>query len=267
MKKIAKRVQELSQRAAQVAQAVEAMPARAAALREKVAATVEQAQQLRADLVSAVPPLPSSRSRAEVEIAASVREIEAAANVLGEAGYELAGAEVEPGMGGMGWRLQVLLTRVEAVRLADLRALADLHKESPVVKSLLSALVQAAETAEGIEFRSLDFTDVLVDVGAGRALRIGWQARAASAPAAALPAAVASDATRPPVFSQSNFFARPTAAAPASPPAASAGVESAAPAPVPAPDKPPAPAAPVPERRASALDRFKKMPDLSKRPG
>jgi hypothetical protein len=96
---------------------------------------------------------------------------------------------------------------VNSARPVDDNA-SDAHR--PVTKALLSAIVQAAETTEKIEFASLEFTEVLVEVGSGRAVRIGWRSVNDVAPVAA-PATEA----RPPTFSQSSFFARPEAATPA----------------------------------------------------
>lgn len=267
MKKVAKGIQRLGQRAAQVAQAVEAMPAKAAALRESVATTLGQAQQLRADLVSGAATL---SPRTGSELAGSLREIEDAADVLAQAGYELAGVEVEPGIGGMGSRQLVLLARVDEVGVAELRSLLVTHKDRPALKSVLSALVQATETAAGIEFATLDFTEVLIDVGAGRAARIGWRAEIAAPVATILPT-TASVEPRPPAFSQSNFFSRPATAVAASSATATTTATT-----IPSATEPSSPASVAakspdvstvgPASRASALDRFKKMPDLSKRP-
>lgn len=269
MNKIAQKMQRLSQRAAQVAQAVEAMPAKAAALREKVAATVEQAQQIRTELVSGASTL---RPVAETETAASLREIEAASDVLEAAGYELVGVDVEPGFGGMGRRLLARLSRIDAIKPAELRELLATHKDRPVAKALLTALVQAAEIADGVEFRNLDFTEVVADVGAGRAARILWRAEQV-APEGTFSSAVAAADSKSPTFSQSTFFARPAGGGGAG--TAAGGVSAGIPvqaeissgSPAVSPKTPAAAAATAtnPDWRASALDRFKKMPDLGKR--
>lgn len=259
MKRIAKSIGHLSQRAAAIRQAVETMPAKAAEIRESVTATAGQVQQLRADLTAGVAAL---RPGTDADTMATLREIDAAAEVLIEAGYLLGGVDCE--LGAMR-RLRVRLVQAEAVDLAALRSLLAAHAHRPVLKTLLSGIVQATELAEKVEFRELDFAEVVVELGAAQTVRIGWRADVVAVPVAANPPATSE--ARPPTFSQSSFFARP-AASPVTAPAATPSVTQPPVAARPADLRPvgqPAPA-PTPDWRASALDRFKKMPDLSKRP-
>ncbi len=252
MKRLAKGIHRLGQRAAEIRQVVEAMPAQAAELREAVTVTAGQMRQLRTDLKAAVPPLlPTNESAAPVQL----REIDESVEVLAEAGFLLAGIDCETGLGR---RIRVYLQRSEAVPPARLRALLAAHAHQSTLKSLLAGIVQATDLAAETDLRELDFSEVVVEFGAGQSVWIGWRAedRPAPAPAAAVDA-------RPPTFSQSSFFAQPAVAPVVLPvvhrASATVGESPQPPAMVPAA----APLAPV--GRASALDRFKKMPDLTKK--
>lgn len=283
MKKVSKRIQRLSERAAEIRQAVEAMPAKAAELRGVVTTAAGQVQQLRTDLTAGVAAAAAAArgtggavlSRADAETAETLRAIEASAAVLKEAGYVLDGIDLEVATG----RVRARLWRSEDVKLEDLRVVLELYAKTPVEKALVTGLVQAAEVAVGVELTELDLAEVVVDAGTGKAVRIGWRAEEETAGAGArtvlpppLPGAASSE-VRPPTFAQSTFFARQeaTAAGAGAMPVgvtAAAGVTSptrvepvrevAAKAAVPAADA---------QWRSSALDRFKKMPDLTKKGG
>jgi hypothetical protein len=268
MKKLSGRIERLNQRASQIRQVVDSMPAKAAALRETVAATVGHAQQLRSDLVAGVSGL---RPKAETEIAATMRALDGASDVLARAGYVLDGVDLEPGIGGIGRRVLARLGCVEEVGLADLRRLLAAHADRAVVKELLSALVQALESTEGIEFDELEFSEVVVDIAASQPVRIGWRSEssdvAPSPPASpVVPPPLPSSESRPPAFSQSSYFARPASAEPIAMPTQAAKEETAE-SRMPAASRPgvTATTSSASSWQSSALDRFKKMPDLSKR--
>ena len=80
MKKFARKLQELGEKAAQVQRAIDAAPAKAAQIRESVMATAGQIQQLRADVLSSVS---SMRSTDDARLVDAIRE-------LGNAGPALA---------------------------------------------------------------------------------------------------------------------------------------------------------------------------------
>jgi hypothetical protein len=271
MKKLSGRIERLNQRASQIRQVVDSMPAKAAALRETVAATVGHAQQLRSDLVAGVSGL---RPKVETEIAATMRALDGASDVLARAGYVLDGVDLEPGIGGIGRRVLARLGCVEEVSLADLRRLLAAHADRAVVKELLSALVQAMESTEGIEFDELEFSEVIVDIAASQPVRIGWRSESAdvapsppSPPASpVVPPPLPSSESRPPAFSQSSYFARPASAEPVAMPTQAAKEETAE-SRMPAASRPgvTATTSSASSWQSSALDRFKKMPDLSKR--
>ena len=260
MKKFAKGVQRLSQRAAEIRQAVETMPAKAAELRETVVATAGQVQQLRGELVAG-----AAAVRATVEAgadpAAVLRELEDCAGLLAEAGFALEGADVDLAPVR---RVRAHLARTGVPSAARLRALLTANAHRPVAKTLLAGIMQAHDFAEDADAGPLDWTHLTVDIGGAVGVRVGWRADGPSSGGSAGVTAVAE--ARPPVFSQSTFFERRPASQ-ATEPSVEAPVAVAPAAAVRASDVPAAvaPAPAKPAARASALDRFKKMPDLTKR--
>jgi hypothetical protein len=261
MKKFAKGIQRLSQRAAEIRHAVETMPAKAAELRETVVATAGQVQQLRGELVAG-----AAAVRATVEAgadpAAVLREVAECADLLAEAGFVLEGADIELAPVR---RVRAHLGRTGEPSAARLRALLAANAHRPVAKALLAGIVQAHDFAEKADAGALAWTELTVDLGGAGGVRIGWRSDAPEGVSAA--AGATGSAERPPVFSQSTFFERrPAVEAGAT--SAPGAVASAAPAVVVRSGEVPAasgPAAAKPAARASALDRFKKMPDLTKR--
>lgn len=262
MKKFAKGVQRLSQRAAEIRQAVETMPAKAAELRETVVATAGQVQQLRGELVAG-----AAAVRATVEAgadpAAVLREVAECADLLAEAGFVLEGADVELAPVR---RVRAHLGRTGEPSAARLRALLAANAHRPVAKALLAGIVQAHDFAEKADAGALEWTQLAVDLGGAAGVRVGWRTEAPGGGGSA-GAAGAGAEERPPVFSQSTFFERrPAVEAGAT--SAPGAVAAAAPAAVVRSGEVPAaaePAAAKPAARASALERFKKMPDLTKR--
>lgn len=252
MKRFAKGVQRLSQRAAEIRQVVDALPARAAEFREVVHATAGQVQQLRGDLAAGVAALrPAAAGRAAVP----GPDLDACVGPLAEAGFALEGADIDltPAR-----RVRVHLARTGDVSPARLRHLLAAHAQQPVIHALLAGIAQARDLAEATDAGTLEWTHLTVDVAGGQVVRLGWSA---AAPAGA---GAAADAARPPVFSQSSFFERRPAAAATATADAPAGI-AASPAVVPPPPAPPPAHVAAPAARASALDRFKKMPDLTRR--
>jgi len=262
MKKFAKGVQRLSQRAAEIRQAVETMPAKAAELRETVVATAGQVQQLRGELVAG-----AAAVRATVEAgadpAAVLREVAECADLLAEAGFALEGADVELAPVR---RVRAHLGRTGEPSAARLRALLAANAHRPVAKALLAGIMQAHDFAEKADAGALAWTELTVDIGGAAGVRAGWRADAPGGEAVAGASAPTAE-VRPPVFSQSTFFERRPAAEVGATSAPEA-MAAAAPAAVVRASEVPAAAAPAPAKpaaRASALDRFKKMPDLTKR--
>ena len=287
MKNITSKVQRLSQRAAELKQFVEGVPPKLVEVRAAVKDATGQVQTLRADVIASVATL---RAENDTQLIAALRELDAGAEVLVEAGCLLDRVDMDLGPTR---RVVVNLERAENVDARRLKALIEANRERPVIHAVLAAILKADELSETVQLEELTFTKLSIDVGLIPAVRIGWTTNARRAVPAALgvpqvtpvaPASALGVAQSAPVVAQSSFFEQrsmpasvvaPASAAvspvtlpviPATPVAAAGGsVETATsilpPITVAAT---PVPAAPG-DWRKGALDRFKKMPDLTKR--
>lgn len=288
MKKFIHRIQDLGQKAGQLKEALEGVPGQAARLRDTVLVTAGQLQDLRKDVQSSVAGL---RAENDDRIAAALNEIQAGAGEIRKAGYELSGVEMEldPVQ-----RLIVLLDKVADVRASELQSLLATNANRRTLHGVLSALVKAEEFAAQCALRELEYRQLRVSVGPIPSIRLIWRAEELelvgvppALPASAFTTPPALGATRPEPsgtsapspspspapasaaspFGQDSFFERPV-----SKPTVTAehpGVESLAPQPsaeLPSPTR--RESVTVPDRSdwsSSALDRFKKMPNLSRR--
>ena len=271
MKKFIQRVQDLSQKAAHLKQVVEAAPAQAAQLRDTVLMTAGQLQQMRHDVQSSVMGL---RADNEGRLAQALQDINDHAGTFSDAGYELTGVDME--LSPM-HRLIVHLEKAGAVDESTLRSLLAENSDNQTVYALLSALTKADAMSDRVRLSRLHYCGVVIHVGATPAIRLCWAPEDVAETMVPEPAAptTQSPATLPappplPEFSQSSFFEKRPAAATAPRP-----VSEQAPAITTGPATEPASAAvSVPaslaqtprggDWKASALDRFKKMPDVSK---
>lgn len=269
MKNIIQKVQDLSHKAAQIKQAIEAAPAQAAQLRETVLMTAGQLQQMRHEVQSSVTGL---RADNEDRLTQALRELNDGADTFLEAGYQLIGVdmEVSPVQ-----RLVVHLAKVESVPEAMLRSLASSHTGQPTISGLLSSLAKAEALTAKMHLSNLSYRELVVHVGPTPSVRLCWHAdeviesgQAQAHPARPAPATVASTPPPIPAFTQSSYFeARPTPHA--TPPAQATGSPVVEPssAAAPAVTATPKPAVKVvtgSDWKQSALERFKKMPDASK---
>ncbi len=272
MKKFIQRVQDLSQKAAHLKQVVEAAPAQAAQLRDTVLTTAGQLQQMRHDVQSSVMGL---RADNEDRLAQALREINDSTGTFEEAGYELTGVdmEVSPVQ-----RLVVHLDKFDSPTEATLRELLAANSGRQTVFALLNALAKAEAISEKVALTHLTYRGLVVHVGPAPTIRLCWSSDAEEAELApqattshAAPALAQQPTAPPPLpsFAQPGgmFDRRPSPPTPSSPtpteqPAAPSIVIT---------TSPKQPAAPVTSARAhgsdwkaTALDRFKKMPDASK---
>ncbi len=282
MKKFASRVQRLNQRATDLRQALENAPPKIDRIRQAVTSAVGQVQKLRADIVTGVATL---RSENDEQLVVMLREIDGATEVLEEAGAFLVGVEMDLGPNR---RLIVHLERREDVGPTRLRALLNHHAAEPALKALLSALLHANELANTVELTHLNFHQLTVEVGFIPSVRVGWQSEVPDVPslpetvnpsgtsAVAPSDATSMDVSNSPSAPPTSIFQRratstlsPSSGQPAAtPPAAShagtaAAISSAGESTPPAPRIPAS--SPTKDSRNQALERFKKMPDLTKR--
>jgi hypothetical protein len=293
MKKFVQKVQDLTQKAEQIRQAIRQAPAQVAELRDVLTSTATQFHQIRQDVQAGVTDL---KIVTDDKMAEALREIDESTDVFRRAGYVIDGVDIEFGLTP---RLLVHMDKVDEVPVAAVRALIAGHDKKKICGSILSSLVRAEEIEEKIPLRHLSYREVTVEVGMLPCVRLCWR------PTTHAPASVLGNVppplpqSQPPVLSAPS--SSPMAAAPPSP--GSTGGSSpfgsgsffeqrtATPAPTRAPElgsieaswPPPKPASTAPEAPSPAptptsapqpvikprwghesLDRFKKMPDLSK---
>jgi hypothetical protein len=283
MRKIIHRIQDIGQRAAQIRDVAASVPGRAAEIRDAVLLTAGQFQQLRNEVHSSVIAL---RAENEDRITDALRELNEQAPTLREAGYELDGIDLElsPTQ-----RLVVHLDKSGQTSPDRIRSLITRCVGKVTVQAVLNACLKADEMARQIQLPGLDYCQLIVHVGPSPAIRLGWRAPAVittsrDEPGQIHPQAIATaplQASSSP-FGEGSFFERrpplttaqpapipesvPTAAAPPPPPPAPATAASVTPT-TPPPPSPADPSIARTRNRAdwtrSALDRFKKMPDLS----
>lgn len=270
MRKITRRLQALADKAAQIQQAVASVPPKIMDVREAVVGTAGQLQQLRAELQGAVTGL---RADTEDRLLEALRELDAGRDTLRRAGFELVGADLDLGLNR---RLTAHLTWAEDISERTLREVLASCVSRPTLHALISALLQAGAIADSVTLDSLSCDGFVVHLGAAPVVRVCWRTPAedeVAAPAvptpAGQPAPVAVAAAETSAFTSTTYFEpRPRAAAaiqaPATPGVAAmsaAAAGSTVPLPAAVPGAVPVPAAG--DWRRGALDRFKRMPDLS----
>lgn len=278
MSRLGRNIRKFSAKASEVSQALQAAPQKIAQFRESVALTTDQLQQLRNEVQSGLKGLMVTPD----QLAQVAGEINESQPVLEEAGYELAAVEVEYGHT---QKIIVRLEEYEEVAQAKLRSLLLANQSRRTTSALLSAIIKAKDVAGKIEFANLPYTGLDVHLGATAAVRVCWAAEVpreeealepASTPApplvnqpASVPKVEKADAPLP-NFGIGGFFEARASSVSNSPAQASvsvpaepliAQVPAALPAaPAPAPASPP----PITDWRRDALERFKKMPGVSK---
>lgn len=264
MKRFSHRIRDLRQTAQQIRQVVEAAPVQAAQLRESVLLTAGQLQQLRGEVQAS---FAGVYVDSEERLTQVVQEVNQSERVFADAGYELIGVELEfsPVQ-----RVIIRLEKVAEVSLARIRATFAEVQGRRTTQALLSSILKAEEVAGRVRFENLEYTGLVVHVGAAPSVRVCWglvEAEEAPAAPAAVAAPTPATAASLPAFADSGFFAPRTAPAAGSAPAAPPAV---APAPTQSPTpaaSPPATPAAVGEGEAwgrSALEKFKTTPGFSK---
>ena len=263
MKKFITKVQDVRQKAAQIASVIESAPARAAELREAVLATAGQMHQMRRTVQDAAT---GWVAHDEGRLIAALHEIDERAETFRAAGYKLENVEMELAVP---QRLIVHLEKVADVSFSTLRSLADANRDHPTTHAILSALLKAEDMSDKVALRNLSYHQLTVYMGPVPTVRLCWCAPDTSVPPP-IPVTPAVIATTVPagisfgtLLGQSSFFeARPAVTprivvTPTNPEAAViASPTSGAHAPS---------VAPASTAKEDPLARFKKMPDLSRR--
>ncbi len=260
MKNFINKVQGLSKKAAEIKQAIQGVPAQAAEIREALTMSAGEFHQLRADVQSSVNGL---RATSEDRLLQSMREVNDSTYTFEEAGYELTGMDLDLTLS---QRLAVHLQKFEDVPHVKLRML--ITKEtSETIKSILSGLLKAEESAANVELTHLKYDGVILHIGAIPLVRMSWRSdtplqeqTAAQLLPEAQPTLMPSSQASGTFFEQRVVPSQQTVIeTPQTSPVAN----------VPAPSLTAAPAhsatePPVSPWSSAALDRFKKMPNLSK---
>jgi hypothetical protein len=228
MKNMFEKLQGIGQKAVQIKQAIEGAPARVATLREamhqtagSLALTAGQLQLARSELQQVATGLHVENDEDFTE---AFREIAENHLVFREAGYDLTGIDLEVSHG---QRMIVHLHRLAAVPEQTLRFILSQHNSQVTITSLLSSIIKAESLAAKVATPGLEYTGIIVHLGAVPAVRISWrEIHHASPPplpahatvvAAPAPAAIRTTPAPPATstFGQSTFFehSRPQASA------------------------------------------------------
>lgn len=274
MKRIIRKVQKLGEKAAEFSQSMSALPPKVAEIRQALTMTSSQMQQLRSQLQNSVADL---RVDTEDRLVEALQEINGSTGVFQEAGYELGGVDMEVSPDR---RLIVHLNRLEEAPPAVLRGLLATNQHRRTIHAILSAILQAEEMSHHVDMENLDYQTLIVQVGPVPSVRLCWRGTEVVEEIEEVetpPSPPASTEGARPFFEKGSFF-EPQAAESSISVSSGEAASAASSAP------PPAAASaltsyqykPSRSRRAQTnepasgekpvnpLDRFKKMPDLSR---
>ena len=267
MKKFITKVQDMRQKATEIASVIESAPARAAELREAVLATAGQMHQMRRTVQDAAVGLVAHD---EGRLITALHEIDERAEVFRAAGYALENVEMELAAP---QRLIVHLEKVADVSFSTLRSLADSNASHPTTHAILTALLKAEDMSDKVSLQHLQYHQLTVYMGPVPTVRLCWcapQETHATVLPPPVPSSPVAPATTTPVaasapagssigtlLGQGSYFeARPTVTRVAVSPEMATGT----PTPVAMPS-----VAKESTGKEDPLARFKKMPDLSRR--
>lgn len=296
MKKFFDKIQDLGQKAGQFRSVLESAPDKAARLRDAVMMTAGQLTTMRKDVQATMAGL---RAEDEHRLTSAMNDVHEGLDQIRAAGYELVGVEMEldPVQ-----RLILLLEKFEDVSAHELQHLLTANAHRKTLHGVLASLIKAEEFADQFDVGELEYRQLRVSVGPIPSVRLVWkEERRVTPPPLITPPPVQvepieAEPTKPvetggsgsPFFGTQTYFeprakdeppvtAGRTETAPPEAPntAVTPAVTLAAPSPPVSPlvssehssieveSKPePEPGA---AWRSSALDRFKKMPDLTAR--
>lgn len=296
MKKFFDKIQDLGQKAGQFRSVLESAPDKAAQLRDAVMMTAGQLTTMRKDVQATMAGL---RAEDEHRLTSAMKDVHEGLDQIRAAGYELVGVEMEldPVQ-----RLILLLEKFEDVSAHELQHLLTANAHRKTLHGVLASLIKAEEFAGQFDVGELEYRQLRVSVGPIPSVRLVWkEERRVTPPPIVTPPPVQVEPTKSespkaaeaahsgsPFFGTQSYFeprdkaessvatGKSEIAAPEAPKATFPPDVQLAPA---SPSVPPLASSehssnevesePEPEPgaawRSSALDRFKKMPDLTAR--
>lgn len=199
MKKFIRTIQSLSERAAEFQEAIQSVPPRVAELREAVSMTGGQLQQLQADVQRNVMDLKADGQDRLVE---ALHEVNGSTEVFEEAGYELGQVEMElspvP-------RLMVHLNRVSDMQDSMLRLLAAANRDRRITHALLTSVMQAEAMADQVDITGQVYYKLIVHIGPVPAIRLCWMPEAG--PSVLATPSVAAKSPQTPALAASSLSA------------------------------------------------------------
>lgn len=265
------KIQALGQQAARLQQA----PGKVGQIAQAITLTSNQLLDLKSGLRSTFDQL---KADGEEPLLRVVQEIHEARDILREAGFELVGLDLELNPAP---RVQLRLKPVHDADPDVVKRLIEAHPERRQLNGILTALVRSTQIAEKIQLGELQHQEVCVGIGPIPSLRVSWRLAPDAAPATNAPPVLAHFSSPPPPPPETDasasfqtsvlgntppggFFAPRPAATPRATPIAEPAATTEPP--VESTPLPPPEASPTAPWASNALDRFKKMPNLGRKP-
>jgi hypothetical protein len=169
MKTMLQKLQTLGQKAAHIAQVVEQAPGKIAHARETIQLTAGQLQAARNELQQVATGLQVENDE---DFTAALREVADNAAVFHEAGYDLAGIDLEVAHH---QRLIVHLDHHTEVPEHTVRYLLTQNNSKITVASILSSIIKAESVAQKVHSPDMEYRGVLIHLGAQPGVRILWR--------------------------------------------------------------------------------------------
>jgi hypothetical protein len=169
MKTMIQKLQTLGQKAAQIRQVVETAPSKVAQIRETLQLTAGQLQLARTELQQVATGLHVENDE---DFTNAFREIAENAHVFQQAGYDLAGIDLEVSHQ---QRLVVHLDHHTSVPEHSLRYLLTQHSSLVTISSILSSIIRAESLTQQVHSPEMEYRGLLIHLGSTPAVRILWR--------------------------------------------------------------------------------------------
>lgn len=169
MKKFIRKVQALGKKAEEIRAAMEKMPPKVAEFKQALALTSRQFMDLRSEVHSAISDL---KMDGEDRLVDALHEINGSTEVFAQAGYELGAVDMEISPSHM---IIVHLYRVEDVRDSMLRSLLKANQSKKITHALLRSLIQAEEMADKVDLNDQVYYKLRVNVGPIPSVKLCWK--------------------------------------------------------------------------------------------